>query len=137
MKAIASSAICSIESDVEGDDVMLGRDAVHDTWIPVVQHGGQMSEKHHGCAAVVLSEFAVGEVNTANGNGSRLHSLPSDLIRLRCRGFIDGQCRRRDERRRHGDEQSRNLQEVNGGGADGQAGAPGCESDHVSLLSVR
>ena len=49
---------------VEGDHVVPGGDAVHDSRVPVVQDGGEVGEQDHRDAAS-RAQFAVGEVDAA------------------------------------------------------------------------
>ena len=53
-------------SVIEGDDPMLGGDAVHDSGVPVVQDCGQVGEEDHRHAGV-WAELSVGELHAAAG----------------------------------------------------------------------
>ena len=55
-------------SVVEGDDPMLGGDAVHDSGVPVVQDGGQVGEEDHRHAGG-WAELSVGEGHAAGVDG--------------------------------------------------------------------
>src|SRR5215218_314484 len=55
-------------SVVEGDDPMLGSDAVHDSGVPVVQDGGQVGEEDHWHAGG-WAELTVGEGRAAGVDG--------------------------------------------------------------------
>jgi hypothetical protein len=62
-------------SVVEGDDPMLGGDAVHDSGVPVVYDRGQVGEEDHRHPSV-RAELAVGELHTARVDGLRRRVLP-------------------------------------------------------------
>src|SRR5215203_6228189 len=55
-------------SVVEGDDPMLGSDAVHDSGVPVVQDGGQVGEEEDRHAGG-WAELSVGELYAADVDG--------------------------------------------------------------------
>ena len=86
MKVTASLAICSMVVGVDPleaptprlSKVMtrcVGGDAVHDSGVPVVQDGGQVSEEDHRHLRA-RAELTVGELHTAGLDGVRRRSLP-------------------------------------------------------------
>jgi hypothetical protein len=50
---------------VEGNHVVLRRQAIHDPRIPILQHRSQMVKQHHGNAAL-LTNFSEHEVRTVH-----------------------------------------------------------------------
>src|SRR5215204_4242768 len=60
---------------VEGDDPMLGGDAVHDSGVPVVQDCGQVGEEDHRHAGI-WAELSVGELHAVGVDGLRRRGLP-------------------------------------------------------------
>jgi hypothetical protein len=76
---------------VEGDDPMLGSDAVQDSGVPVVQDCGQVGEEDDRHARA-RAELTVGELHAAGGDGLRRRGLPRRVQ----------SCIRRCLDRRHG-----------------------------------
>ena len=72
---------------VEGDDPMLGGDAVHDSGVPVVQDRGQVGEEDHRHPAA-RAELTVGELHAAGVDGLRRRGLPR-RVQSRTRRCLD------------------------------------------------
>ena len=72
---------------VEGDDPMLGGDAVHDSGVPVVQDCGQVGEEDHRHPRA-RAELTVGELHAAGVDGLRRRGLPR-RVQSRTRGCVD------------------------------------------------
>src|SRR5438046_2713201 len=91
MNVMASVAICSIEvaggradaSIVERDHVVLRRETVDNSRIPVVEDGSQVDQEHHRGAGIVRPELPIRELHSAGGDRPRGDVLPTDLQVLR------------------------------------------------------